>query len=43
VLPSDAIVNYENKNYIFISKEKITLKRSIQTGTTENGLESYFN
>jgi cobalt-zinc-cadmium efflux system membrane fusion protein len=38
VLPSDAIVNYENKNYIFISKGKNNFEmRAIQTGTTENG------
>lgn len=38
VLPSDAIVNYENKNYIFISKGKNNFEMiAIQTGTTENG------
>jgi hypothetical protein len=35
-VPSDAIVNYENKITSFISKGKNT-KRAIQTGTTENG------
>ncbi|MFV8376491.1 efflux RND transporter periplasmic adaptor subunit [Flavobacterium sp. LB1P62] len=38
VLPSEAIVNYENKDYIFISKgDKQFEMKEITTGTSENG------
>ena len=38
VLPSDAIVNYENKNYIFIEKgNKRFEMKEVTTGTSENG------
>ncbi len=38
VLPSDAIVNYENKNYIFVSKgNKQFEMKEITIGTVENG------
>jgi cobalt-zinc-cadmium efflux system membrane fusion protein len=37
VLPSEAIVNYENKNYIFIDRETSSLKWKKLTGTSENG------
>lgn len=38
VLPSDAIVNYENKNYIFVSKgNKQFEMKEITIGTIENG------
>ncbi|MBC7747827.1 MAG: efflux RND transporter periplasmic adaptor subunit [Methylotenera sp.] len=37
VLPSEAIVNYENKNYIFIEKgKKLFEMREVTTGTSEN-------
>ncbi|SHM69899.1 efflux RND transporter periplasmic adaptor subunit [Flavobacterium xinjiangense] len=38
VLPSEAIVNYENKNYIFIEKgNKLFEMKEVSTGTSENG------
>jgi len=38
VLPSEAIVNYENKNYIFIEKgNKLFEMKEVTTGTSENG------
>jgi cobalt-zinc-cadmium efflux system membrane fusion protein len=38
VLPSDAVVNYENKNYIFIEKgNKQFEMKEVATGSTENG------
>jgi len=38
VLPSNAIVNYENKNYIFIEKgNKRFEMKEVTTGTSENG------
>ena len=37
VLPSEAIVNYENKNYIFIEKgKKLFEMKEVTTGTSEN-------
>lgn len=37
VLPSEAIVNYENKNYIFIQKgKKLFEMKEVTTGTSEN-------
>ncbi|MBP6180973.1 efflux RND transporter periplasmic adaptor subunit [Flavobacterium sp.] len=37
-LPSEAIVNYENKNYIFIAKENKQFEmKEITTGTSANG------
>lgn len=37
VLPSEAIVNYENKNYIFIEKENKQFEmKEVTTGNTEN-------
>jgi cobalt-zinc-cadmium efflux system membrane fusion protein len=36
VLPSEAIVNYENKNYIFIDRDKL-FEMKVTTGTSENG------
>jgi cobalt-zinc-cadmium efflux system membrane fusion protein len=37
VLPSEAIVNYENKNYIFIAKENKQFEmKEVTTGNTEN-------
>ena len=38
VLPSEAIVNYENKNYIFIDRgNKHFEMKEVTTGTSENG------
>nr|WP_309757365.1 efflux RND transporter periplasmic adaptor subunit [Flavobacterium sp.] len=38
VLPSEAIVNYENKNYIFIDRgSKLFEMKEVTTGTSENG------
>lgn len=38
VLPSDAIVNYENKNYIFVAKQNKQFEmKEITIGTIENG------
>ncbi|TDE11037.1 efflux RND transporter periplasmic adaptor subunit [Dyadobacter psychrotolerans] len=38
VLPDDAIVTYEDKQYIFIPKGKSTFEmKQVQTGTSENG------
>lgn len=38
VLPSDAIVNFENKNYIFVDKgNKLFEMKEVKIGTTENG------
>ncbi|GEL11525.1 membrane fusion protein, cobalt-zinc-cadmium efflux system [Flavobacterium glycines] len=38
VLPSDAIVTYENKNYIFVAKsDKEFEMKKVTTGNTENG------
>lgn len=38
VLPSDAIVNYENKNYIFVAKQNKQFEmKEIRIGTAENG------
>lgn len=38
VLPDDAIVTYEGKQYIFIPKGKSTFEmKQVQTGTSENG------
>ncbi|MFV5703194.1 efflux RND transporter periplasmic adaptor subunit [Flavobacterium sp. XS2P12] len=38
VLPSDAIVNYENKNYIFVAKQNKQFEmKEVTTGNTENG------
>ncbi|MFV8352983.1 efflux RND transporter periplasmic adaptor subunit [Flavobacterium sp. XS2P14] len=38
VLPSEAIVNYENKNYIFIDRgNKLFEMKEVTTGTSENG------
>lgn len=38
VLPSDAIVNYENKNYVFVSKANKQFEmKEVSIGTTENG------
>ncbi|MFV8369526.1 efflux RND transporter periplasmic adaptor subunit [Flavobacterium sp. LB2R40] len=38
VLPSDAIVNYENKNYIFVAKPNKQFEmKEIRIGTAENG------
>ncbi|MFE3867796.1 efflux RND transporter periplasmic adaptor subunit [Flavobacterium sp. LS2P90] len=37
VLPSEAIVNYENKNYIFVAKENKQFEmKEVTTGNTEN-------
>ena len=37
VLPSEAIVNYENKNYVFVAKEnKQFVMKEVTTGNTEN-------
>lgn len=37
-LPADAVVNYENKNYVFIAKaDKQYLMKEITIGSTENG------
>ena len=37
VLPSDAIVNYENKNYIFVAKQNKQFEmKEIRIGTVEN-------
>ena len=36
-LPSEAIVNYENKNYVFVAKEnKQFVMKEVTTGNTEN-------
>ncbi|WP_338644587.1 efflux RND transporter periplasmic adaptor subunit [Flavobacterium sp. KS-LB2] len=36
-LPSEAIVNYENKNYVFVAKEnKQFVMKEVATGNTEN-------
>ncbi len=38
VLPSDAIVNYENKNYVFVAKANKQFEmKEVSIGTTENG------
>ena len=38
VVPSEAIVNYENKNYIFIDRgNKLFEMKEVTTGTSENG------
>ncbi|MFV8271342.1 efflux RND transporter periplasmic adaptor subunit [Flavobacterium sp. GT2N3] len=38
VLPSDAIVNYENKNYIFVAKQNKQFEmKEIRIGTAKNG------
>ncbi|TRX00007.1 efflux RND transporter periplasmic adaptor subunit [Flavobacterium gawalongense] len=38
VLPSNAIVNYENKNYVFVAKgSKLFEMKEVTTGTSENG------
>lgn len=38
VLPSDAIVSYENKNYIFIKKQNKQFEmKEVKIGNTENG------
>lgn len=38
VLPSDAIVSYENKNYVFISKQNKQFEmKEVTIGNTENG------
>lgn len=38
VLPSDAVVNFENKNYIFVAKgNKQFEMKEVSTGNTENG------
>jgi cobalt-zinc-cadmium efflux system membrane fusion protein len=44
VLPEDAVVSYEGKEYIFISKGKneFTLKR-VETGKQENNLIEILN
>jgi hypothetical protein len=46
VLPSEAIVNYENKNYIFIDKETSSLKwsynRNIRKWICSTWFESRF-
>ena len=38
VLPSDAIISFENKSYVFIAKEnKLFEMKEITIGNTENG------
>lgn len=38
VLPSDAIVNFENKNYVFVAKANKQFEmKEVTTGNTENG------
>ncbi|MBX9889093.1 MAG: efflux RND transporter periplasmic adaptor subunit [Flavobacteriaceae bacterium] len=38
VLPSDAIVSYENKNYVFVAKANKQFEmKEVTTGNTENG------
>ena len=38
VLPSDAILSYENKNYVFVAKSNKQFEmKEVKTGNTENG------
>ena len=44
VLPSEAIVSYENKNYIFVAKEKKQFEmKEVTTGISENGYVEIVN
>jgi cobalt-zinc-cadmium efflux system membrane fusion protein len=44
VLPDDAIVRFENKEYVFIVKDKNTFEmREVKIGDSENGFTAVSN